>query len=220
MKNKYHLLSYSTDLSVVGRCPQSETRIAGTPYLHNLIPYRQPIDFDIKTGVQLVYHAKKTDLLDSSPYSGCGRLIISKKMLDVLLQHNIGNKFQYFPAEVHHRKKVYDDYYFFYWYDDRDDFFLYEASRFAHIKWDKSDRKPLTNIRKAEDLIEPKMSKPSGYLFVVEHLAISPEVHKNNEDMVLCSSISTYLFISPRLRAALEAANCTGIYFKDIEGAF
>jgi hypothetical protein len=216
MENKYYLLSYSTDLSIIGRFPQSET---GFLYnTHNLIRYRQPIDFDIKTGVQLVYHAKRTDLLCSSPYSGCGRFIISKKMLEVLLKHNIGDKFQYFPAEIRHRKKVYDDYYFFYSYDERDDFFLYEESMFAYVMWDKSDRKPLTNIRKAEDLIELRLRAPSGYLFVVEHLAINPEIYKNNEDMVLCPSISVHFFISQRLRLALEYANCTGIAFKEVEG--
>jgi hypothetical protein len=159
----------------------------------------------------LEYKAKFTDLLSNVFFD----YTINKKMLDILLSHNL-SAYEAHPIKVQKSKKILD-YYCFYIY----------GRGFEHIDLDKSvfyedadnhvsySPRRYVKINQINDIVYWAKNNPN-----FPYLRIEKFVYKNhikNLDMFRVFYFNSGIYISEKLKLALESNGITGIAFEEVE---
>lgn len=220
------LLSNSTDLEEIGlEYPQIQKMSIDYPNYSaqsvQLLDINNRVDYTpFLNSFVLENKSKPTDLLS---FYVSDILIVTEKLLKILLESNIIN-YQYFEADVIHRKKHYK-YYLFFIYGNNYDLVDYKnmtfwgesqapySDQYRELHERVGTQKKEIKVNKIEQLSNWQKLYPDYPNWEYQNLIIKKEMI--HTDMIRTPNFfgSNY-YVSEKLKAKIVAAQCTGLDFK------
>ena len=206
---QYHTLSFSSGPDT-GPAPgiYPQIVVSGDTYRNDPDPFFKKIDdrsFPAKEDINLnvfdiVFYAKITDILSCSVIGHETGLFMTEKVKSVIEKFN-PNLCKFYPIKIDGSEKGKGmlDYYFMHVVEDVN-IINYPKSEFIDVI---PDDEPLIKVESFEEMLEKNKTRKFGIRPKNYFLNYTPELFRHKHD--------TEIFISEKLRNALEAAKLTGV---------